>query len=1217
MDVKLKLRLFGTFNAWLGDVPIEGFRSAKVRALLAYLGVETSKAHRREALATLLWGEYPQRQAMQSLSQALTNLRSLISAGTTAEESHLKTTRQIVMLNSDPERLWVDVHAFDSLLLAANPHRTSALGDIDIIGSLEEAVALYQGPFLSGLSLPDNLEFEEWLMLQREQRHQAMQIALTRLISHHMSEGHMGLVGYYARQQLALEPWNENGHKALMLALAMEGQRGAALQQYETCCRVLAEEMDVKPSAEIDALAQQIRSGVALHFMAGTNLTRPHFVARKEELTRLNQWLDRTLAGQGRVAMVIGEAGTGKTTLLSRFTQRAQESHHRLVVIGGRCSSYAGMGDPLLPFREILQGLMGEIHDDWLGSENPEYASRLLALFPYAAKALLSEGAGLIGRLVSTESLAVRAEKMDLQDAPWQSLLVQHLEHSHHGSLGNSVQKTAPLQQDVLFNQVVRVLQAIAQKQPLLVLIDDLQWADTASLSLLFHLGQRIQDSRILVVGAYRPSEVTAYLKLPITKGKSSRHPLQAMENEFSRLWGDIWIDLDQADGQRFVDALLDGEPNRLTQRFRNELMQHTSGQPLFTIELLRAFQERGDLTHDEEGRWIEGPDLRWEELPPRVEAVIAERISRLPGDRRRLLEVASVEGEFFSAEVIANAMGIKPAVAIKWLSGSLSREARLVNAVGLQALSSGGNPLSRYRFSHALFQDYLYRSLDVVDRGHLHRKVGDALERLFRDDEAALSLKSPQLAQHYAEANAPLKAARYYLAAGRWAVRLAAYDEAVTTLKQGLAQMERIADSRDRLHLELGLYTTMTMPLMMQQGLNSPAYMQALARLSELVQHPDLQDSSQRLAALTVLALSAGWSANPDRIERVGQQLLDLVLSNEPGDDQSVDHQIRLLGHWALGFSRWLQGQPRPALEHLTHAVDLYNPESYRSLGGSLVGDPGVMARAMLGAVQWQLGYPDQARACFQQAVSQAKSLKQPSSVVFAHYIAAMTTSIVGRDRDAAFHHAEILRPLGEISVVYRAWAEMLTGQAELECGQAGVRAVKSKINEDMARVVEAGSAWEAAGSGGGYAGLMLLQAEVCAGVGHVEMGLSAIDQAQEWIERTGMRATEAEIWRMRAELLLKADDPGLLAGTGKSAIQPSSVSEAEICFQHALAIARKQQARIFELRAALGLARLWVSQGQHEEAKVLLSDIYNWFSEGFDTEDLIAAKALLDDLG
>jgi tetratricopeptide (TPR) repeat protein len=905
--------------------------------------------------------------------------------------------------------------------------------------------------------------------------------------------------------------------------------------------------------------------------------------------------------------VVAGEAGTGKTALLGNLARSAQETHQRLVVAGGRCSAYAGLGDPLLPFREILQTLTGETVGGWPGDGNPEHARRLLTLFPHAAEALLTEGPDLVGRLVPAESLAARAEMLAPADAAWRSRLAEQVAQSRQSSPGKRARRTAPLQQKALFGQVTRVLQAIASRQPLLLLIDDLQWADAASLSLLFYLGRHLAGHRILVVGAYRPSEIAPALSLPLQKeggeggrgqeGAEERHPLETILHEFSRLWGDNQVDLDQADSRLFIDALLDAEPNRLGEGFRDGLCRHTGGHALFTLELLNAFQERGDLTRDSEGRWVEGPGLHWEGLPPRVEAVIAERVGRLPREARRLLEAASVEGESFSAEVAARALGAEPAWAVQWLSGRLSGEGRLVQAIGVQPPPCGGRPLSRYRFAHALFQEYLYGRLDAVDRAHLHGEVGAALEGLCQCDEVALAQASPQLARHYEEAGRLLEAAHYRLEAGRWAAQLVAYEEAIGHFERGLALLEGVSASRARLRLELALCMAIGTPAMLVGGWQAPVFTRALGCLSDLVQHPDLQDEPQRLTALSVLALSAGWSADPERSARVGEQLL--------AQAQEGDRQTLLLGHWAQGLSHWLRGQPVPAREHLDRAVALYDPEANRPLGGLVAADPGVMARVMLGAVQWQLGYPDQARASFHHAVEQAQALGQPSSLAFAHYVAVMVTSIVGRDVAAALNHAQALRSLGQVSLVYRAWVDVVTGQWQDQGEQAGDGMAEPALREGLARLVEAGSTWQATGSGGGYAGLLLLQADMCARVGQVEMGLRALDQAQAWIERTGMQATQADVWRMRGELLL-IDGPDSSGGG----------EEAEACFTRALEVARAQQARILELRAAVRLARLWQAQGRGDEARVLLADIYNWFTEGFDTVDLVEARALLDEL-
>ena len=206
------------------------------------------------------------------------------------------------------------------------------------------------------------------------------------------------------------------------------------------------------------------------------------------------------------------------------------------------------------------------------------------------------------------------------------------------------------VEQQAIFQQVTNVLSAWAAEHPLLLILDDLQWADAGSIGLLFHLGRQLAGHRILILGAYRPEEVAA-------SRDGERHPLEKVLTEFQRQFGNAGMDLRHADdvqGRAFVDALVDAEPNRLGEAFRDALYARTGGHPLFTVELLRTMQARGDLVRDEDNVWVEGANLDWDTLPARVEAVIAERLSRLTPEQYDLLTVASVEGETFTAQVVA-----------------------------------------------------------------------------------------------------------------------------------------------------------------------------------------------------------------------------------------------------------------------------------------------------------------------------------------------------------------------------------------------------------------------------------------------------------------------------------------------------------------------------------------------------------------------------------
>ena len=281
--------------------------------------------------------------------------------------------------------------------------------------------------------------------------------------------------------------------------------------------------------------------------------------------------------------------------------------------------------------------------------------------------------------------------------------------------------------QSDLIQQVASVLRTVVQAQPLLLIVDDVQWADVAAVSLLSHLGRRLAgaDGRVLIVCAYRPEEAA------VDRG-GERHPLARALNEFKRVFGDVWVDLEQADrmeGRVFIDALLDTEPHRLPEGFQAALFQRTEGHPLFTIELLRAMQERGDLVKDEDGRWIEGPALDWGVVPARVEAVIAERIDRLDPALQEILTVASVEGEVFTAEVMAQVQTMEKSSLLHRLSQDLDRRHGLVGE--REDVHAGRRRLSRYRFRHVLFQDYAYNRLSPGERRLLHGDIAAALESL------------------------------------------------------------------------------------------------------------------------------------------------------------------------------------------------------------------------------------------------------------------------------------------------------------------------------------------------------------------------------------------------------------------------------------------------------------------------------------------------------
>ncbi len=672
---RLLIQLLGPFQVILDGQPVTDFESDKVRALLAYLAVEAGQPHRREKLAGLLWPEWTERAARGNLRRALVNLRKVID-DYHATPPFLSITPKTIRFNPC-SGVQVDVRALKELLSSHAHHSSEPSEDesdeLQHIHRWENAVELYRGAFLEGFSLAGCPDFEEWVLLEQESLHRLLIDTLRHLVVWHETHGDLERALVYAQQQVELDPWWESGYQEIMRILAHSGKRTAALAQYETCCSRLGAGLGVGPSAETTHLYERIKNGefepvpkkeahgqqpeptaelpaFLTSEAQSPDYQPPLFVARERELTWLAGCLNKSTAGEGHVVFVTGGAGRGKTALLNEFARRAMEQDPDLLVASGNCNAYSGVGDPYLPFREVLGmlTLTGDVESLWAaGAIAQDHARRLWDTLPTAIQALLQHGPHVVPALVAGEPLLARASAAPI---PLDQLerLRERIEQRQTRANG--------LEQSHLFQQVTNVLRALAEAHPLLLILDDLQWIDRASAGLLFHLGRRLEGTRILIAGAYRPEEVAV-------RREGELHALEKVLAEFRRTYGDVWLDLaevDETEGRRFVDAVLETERNCLGEGFRRALFARAGGHPLFTIELLRAMQERGDLVRDQDGQWVEGPALDWETLPSRVEAVIAARVGRVSPELQQVLAVASVEGEEFTTEVVARVQGME-----------------------------------------------------------------------------------------------------------------------------------------------------------------------------------------------------------------------------------------------------------------------------------------------------------------------------------------------------------------------------------------------------------------------------------------------------------------------------------------------------------------------------------------------------------------------------
>jgi predicted ATPase/class 3 adenylate cyclase len=511
---------------------------------------------------------------------------------------------------------------------------------------------------------------------------------------------------------------------------------------------------------------------------------RPVFVARERELSQLHSRLEKSISGDGQVVLITGGAGRGKTALINEFCFRALQQYDDLITARGISNAHTGISDPYLPFREITRILTGDVETILsAGNIQPDHAKRLWALLPITVDALLKRGPSLVDVFVHGAALLERIETASPENVNRIRQLKELVERKKTGS--------SELDQTMLFEQFTNVLLILAEKYPLVLFLDDMQWADRASIDLLYHLGRQIKGHPIFIIAAYRPDEVAL--------GRDDgRHPLENIVNELKRLFGDILIDLtkdDQEEEQNFVNLYLDSEPNRLGSEFRQTLRTHTGGHPLFIAELLRSMIDRGDLIKNNDGMWIEGPMLDWTKLPARIEAVIEERIGRLEDNLRQTLSIASVEGEEFTGQVVARVQKVQELQLLQNLSQELAKNHRLVREKVEVRIAD--RLLSRYRFTHHLFQRYLYNELSSGERRLLHGEIARVLEEIFAEniDDAAI-----QLAYHFQQASIADKSLYYFTRAGHQAKAQYANEEAIRLFSESLEFLPK--DHPDRFDL-------------------------------------------------------------------------------------------------------------------------------------------------------------------------------------------------------------------------------------------------------------------------------------------------------------------------------------------------------------------------------------------------------------------------------
>jgi predicted ATPase len=579
-----------------------------------------------------------------------------------------------------------------------------------------------------------------------------------------------------------------------------------------------------------------------------------------------------------------------------------------------------------------------------------------------------------------------------------------------------------------------------------------------------------------------------------------------------------------------------------------------------------------------EAGAYRLAQDLPTIHVPATVQAVLAARIDRLPQNEKRLLQTASVIGTevpFTLLQAIAD----------------ISEEALYRGLTHLQAAEflyeTNLFPDHVYTFKHALTQNVAYQSLLTSTRQQVHQTVAYALEAHFAN---SAETQPELLAHHFTEAGLPVQAVPYWRRAGERASERSAHAEAIAHLTQGLEGIEGLPEADERHRQELDLQLALGRSLLTTKGMGAEDAERAYRRTCELCQR--VEAPAQQIAALAGLRRIASARGDTQTAREVAEQLLGLA-------QRQQDTPLLLEAHYSLGVALHQLGAVAAARTQYEQGISLdQHPTSDLPTTLQWSGlDPSVGIRTHAGRMLWIMGYPAQAVQRDREALTLAEQRAHPYTQVFALFWSATLHGYL-REGQMSQRQAEAGIALATTHAFegYLPWGISLCGWA---------RGVQGDYEAGLVQLQQGLSALQSLGHVNYRAYYLYLLAEIYGKAGQPEAGLRALTEALTTMETAGDQHCKAEVYRLQGELLQCVE-----GGMQHAALTP------ETCFHQALDVARRQQVKSFELRAATSLARLWQQQGKRQEAYDLLAPVYEWFTEGFDTADLKDAKSLLDEL-
>jgi class 3 adenylate cyclase/predicted ATPase len=699
-------------------------------------------------------------------------------------------------------------------------------------------------------------------------------------------------------------------------------------------------------------------------------------------------------------------------------------------------------------------------------------------------------------------------------------------------------------------------IEVLARRSPMLMIFEDAHWADPTSLEVLGRSVDRIRALGVLLIATYRPEFEPPWIGQP--------HVTTLTLNRL---------------GQREIAAMIDRVTGNkaLLASIRQDIVERTDGVPLFIEEMTKAVLEAGGEEDAERAvASIPPPSLA---VPASLHASLMARLDRL-GSAKEVAQIGAVIGREFSHALLA-------AVARK---DERVLQAALEGLTGAGLLfRQGSPPHATYLFNHALVQDTAYSTLLRERRRGLHARIAEVLEIQFPE----IAESQPELvARHYTEAGLIEKSAAFWAKAGRRSLERSALVEAIAQLNRALDQMATLTATpalrREQIELQVAVIT----PLMHVKWYSTPEVAAATARARVLIEQAEALGEPPENPLLLYSVLFGIWATNVaafngDALRMLAAQYLALA------EKQGATVPL-MTGHSMMALSLEMTGSLAQSRSHFDHAIALYVPAEHRLLAILFGQDLRVLNLSYGSLALWSLGYPEAALADTNHSLKDARDIGQAGTLFVALNYASITHFLRGNYATAETLTNELVTLADEHDAVvwkvaglmYRGWVFAATGRASeaVQLIVPGLAACRSVENTFLTPV-----------------GLSLL-AKSYADLGQLDDAWRSVDEAKSVIEGTKETWFEAHVHCIAGEIALKSPLP--------------DAAKAEAHFERALAIARQQQAKSWELRAATSMARLWRDQGKPQQARELLAPIFGWFTEGFDTRDLIEAKALLDKL-